>query len=214
MIDDTEDELLGIPQFLKRDPANPLPQPQGPKKDFSMMRVKSPKPDEDDELLEDDLESEEVNDAEVEDDDEVETSAKPEDDEVEEEAETEVEKPKARRGRPPKAANEAMPKAAKAAVKPAKAPAKAVKAKANGAVKKAKPAAEKDVWGYRKGSTKSQAAAMYALKRGATLAEVKEKLGSVQLNVLVELEGKGHTVRRIKEKGTGARQITRYFLSD
>jgi hypothetical protein len=114
--------------------------------------------------------------------------------------------------------------APKPAKKPAKAPGKpAGKAKAAKADKPAKadkaPAkprkapAPKDDFGYREGSMKSQAAALYAHKKGATLEEVKEKLGSVQLNVLKELEGKGHTVKRVKEKGDGTRQVTRYFLS-
>ena len=53
---------------------------------------------------------------------------------------------------------------------------------------------------------------MYARKNGATLAEVKEALGSVQLNVLVGLEAEGFTVNKEKEKIEGQRPVTRYFL--
>ena len=104
----------------------------------------------------------------------------------------------ARPGRPAKI--KATGKAAKAIAKPVKAkPAKRDKV-------------ELDEFGYRKGSLKSKAAAQYSLKRGATLAEVKEKLGSVQLNVLTELEGKGYKVTKSKEAGDGPRQVTRYRL--
>ena len=97
------------------------------------------------------------------------------------------------------------PKPAKAA-KPAKTPkpAKIVKAKA---------LTSADVYGYRDGSKKSQAAAMYSGKKGATLEEVKTALGSVQLNLLKDCEARGFKVRRVKEAGDGKRQVTRYFLS-
>jgi len=93
--------------------------------------------------------------------------------------------------------------APKATVKAAKAPAKA---------KEAKPVTVKDQFGLRKASTRSEAAAMYARKNGATLNEVKEKLGSVQLNVLVALEAEGYTVEREKIERKGERAITRYRL--
>lgn len=107
----------------------------------------------------------------------------------------------------PKKATKAAPKAKKAASKPAKAPAKA-RAKA-----RVSNTANLDDFGYRKGSLKSQAAAMYASKKGATMAEVYAKLESNQLNLLTDLEGKGHKVKRVKEDGDGPRQVTRYFLS-
>lgn len=112
-----------------------------------------------------------------------------------------------------KAAGKAKAKpAAKAAPKPEKAPKAAVKA-AKGKTAKAKSEpAEKDQFGLRKGSTKSKAAAMYARKNGATLAEVKDALGSVQLNVLVGLEEDGFTVKREKETRDGQRPVTRYML--
>ena len=121
------------------------------------------------------------------------------------EVEVEAEAPK-----PAKTAHKAASKPAgkPKAAKPAKAP------KANKAPAKPRKAPKpKDEFGYREGSMKSQAAALYAAKHGATLEEVKEKLGSIQLNVLKELESKGHTVKRTKEKGDGARVVTRYFLS-
>lgn len=107
--------------------------------------------------------------------------------------------------------NGATHKAVKAAKAPAKAKAtpKPAKAKAKAKVE----AAEKDKWGFRDGSLKSKAAALYAAKKGATLEEVKEALGSVQLNLLKDLEAKGHKVKKVKEDGEGKRKVTRYFLS-
>lgn len=109
---------------------------------------------------------------------------------------------------------------AKATAKPAKAakpvkgakPAKAPKKATGKPAKAAKPKAELDAYGYREGSLKSKAAAMYASKKGATLDEVKDALGSVQLNLLKDLEGRKFKVRREKEEGSGARKVTRYFL--
>lgn len=105
-----------------------------------------------------------------------------------------------------------------ASVDTAKPTKKAVKAKAVKAAKpeKAKPtkaAAASDAFGFREGSLKSKAAAMYAAKKGATLEEVKAALGSVQLNLLKDLEGRNFKVKRVKEAGDGKRQVTRYFLS-
>lgn len=99
--------------------------------------------------------------------------------------------------------------AKKAAAKPA------VKAKAEKPAKVAKPKADtakKDKWGFREGSAKSKAVALYAAKGGATLEEVKEAVGSVQLNVLNGLEAEGHTVDRKKEVREGQRPVTRYRL--
>tara|TARA_R110000868_G_scaffold279441_1_gene539473 strand:- start:502 stop:1086 length:585 start_codon:yes stop_codon:yes gene_type:complete len=115
-------------------------------------------------------------------------------------------------------------KPAKAAKGPTKAEAAAnlAKAKAKGKVApvkadkaKGKPKAKTplDDFGFREGSVKSSAAAMYASKRGATLNEVKDKVGSIQLNLLKALEEKGHKVKKVKEDGDGNRQVTRYFLS-
>lgn len=89
----------------------------------------------------------------------------------------------------------------------------AAKGKAQAPVKRATATAEKDAYGFKKGSLKSKAAAMYASKAGATLTEVKKALDSSQLNVLVELENKGCKVVKKREKGKGKRPITRYFLS-
>jgi len=101
-------------------------------------------------------------------------------------------------------------KAAKAAPVKAKAASKPAKGKAVAA----KPRGKRDAWGFMANSLKSQAAAMYASKKGATLDEVKAKLKSLQLNLLTKLEGEGFKVRKVKEEGpTGKRQVTRYFLS-
>lgn len=107
--------------------------------------------------------------------------------------------------------------AAKATVKAKNAPkATARAAKATNKVKAAKPKAEskveKDIWGFRKGSAKSKAVAMYARKSGASLEEVKAVVGSVQLNVLNSLEENGARVERVKEQRDGQRPITRYYL--
>ena len=109
---------------------------------------------------------------------------------------------------PVKATKVAKPpvKAAKTAAKPAKAPAKVAKPKAE------KAEVPRDAFGLKKGSLKSNAAAMYNRKNGATLVEVKDKLGSVQLNVLTELEAKGHTVEKVKEERKEGRAVTRYIL--
>lgn len=116
-----------------------------------------------------------------------------------------------------KAKAPAAPKAKKAASKPAKGKA-APKAKAPkpAKAKASKPKGEKlplDKFGFREGSIKSKAAAMYADGNGATLAEVKKKLGSVQLNLLKELEGLGFKVTKKREAEDGKRPSTRYKLS-
>ncbi len=106
-----------------------------------------------------------------------------------------------------KAADKAKAKPAAKAAPKGKAASKAPKA--------AKPkaeAAKKDKFGLREGSAKSQAAAMYAEKGGATLEEVKAKVGSVQLNVLNDLEEAGHEVTKKKVEREGQRPVTRYFL--
>lgn len=77
---------------------------------------------------------------------------------------------------------------------------------------KAKTKSEIDKFGFRKKSLKSAAAAMYATKKGATLGEIKEKLNSAQLNLLKELEEKGHKITRTKEPGKGKKPVTRYHI--
>lgn len=97
--------------------------------------------------------------------------------------------------------------------KPVKAaPKAAVKAKAEKpkAAKKAK--VETDQYGLRKGSARSEAAAMYARKSGATLAEVKERVGSIQLNVLNALEAEGYVVTKEKLVRKDKRPVTKYYL--
>ena len=90
---------------------------------------------------------------------------------------------------------------------------KAAKGKAKKAERQRDPA-KLDAFGFRKESIKSKAAAMYAKGKGATLAEVKEVLGSVQFNLLTELEGKGHTVDKTEVKSSTGRMVTRYKLHD
>jgi outer membrane biosynthesis protein TonB len=124
-------------------------------------------------------------------------------------------KPKAKPAKKAAAKPEKQAKPKAKAEKPAK---KAAAAKAPDKAKAAKPKAEKkakaekDQWGLRKGSSKSEAAAMYARKNGATLEEVKEQVGSIQLNVLKELEAEGHFVQREKVERKGQRPLTRYKL--
>jgi hypothetical protein len=115
-----------------------------------------------------------------------------------------------------KAADKPKAKPAKVKAKAETAPkAKAKASKGSEKPKAAKPkaeAAKKDAFGFREGSAKSKAVALYAAKKGATLEEVKDAVGSVQLNVLNALEEDGHTVERKKEEREGARSVTRYFL--
>jgi len=90
--------------------------------------------------------------------------------------------------------------------------------KAKAPMKTAKPKRHRDPnkldeFGYRKGSTRSKAAHLYAGKKGATLAEVKTKLGTgTQYNVLTELQGRGFKVRRATEKNRAGREITRFYV--
>lgn len=121
------------------------------------------------------------------------------------------------------AAPKAAPKAAAKAAKPAKAvkakaeakPAKVAKGKTK-AAKERKPReanpATLDAFGFRKGTIKSNAAALYAKGKGATLAEVKEKLKSAQFNLLTEVETRGFTVEKNFVKNTNGRKVTRYHI--
>jgi hypothetical protein len=118
---------------------------------------------------------------------------------------------------PVKAAGKPVKKVAKAAVKAKTAPkatARAAKApiKAKATKPKAAGKVDKDAWGFRKGSAKSKAVAMYTRKSGATLEEVKAVVGSVQLNVLNKLEEDGAKIKRVKEQRDGQRPVTRYYL--
>ena len=69
-----------------------------------------------------------------------------------------------------------------------------------------------DQFGFRSGSLKSRAAAMYASKKGATLAEVKDALKSSQFNLLTELEKRKVKIERTQDEGSGARKVTRYHI--
>lgn len=108
-------------------------------------------------------------------------------------------------------------KAAKAAKAAPKAKAKAAKPapKAKAKAKKAREVnpAMVDAFGLRKGSIKSKAAALYARADGATLAEVKKVVGSVQYNVLKQLEEKGYKLKRVEETSKkSGRTTNRFFL--
>lgn len=113
-----------------------------------------------------------------------------------------LDKKKADKAEAPKAKEEAKGKAPKKAEAP--------KAKPKAKAKESE--VKRDIYGYKEGSLKSKAAAMYASADGATMQEVKKKLGSVQLNLLTDLEERGCTVKKTKEEGNGARPVTRYFL--
>lgn len=110
-----------------------------------------------------------------------------------------------------KAKSKPKAKAAKPAAKKAKAAAKPVKGKAKR--RDINPDLV-DAYGFRKGTIKSKAAAMYARKDGATLAEVKKALGSVQYNVIKQLEEKGFKIRRseVDNRATG-RTATKFMLA-
>lgn len=69
-----------------------------------------------------------------------------------------------------------------------------------------------DQFGFRLGSKKSKAAAMYGSKNGATLAETKKALKSTQYNVLTELESKGYKIKRTPDSGDEDRKVTRFHL--
>lgn len=120
----------------------------------------------------------------------------------------------ARRARPKvKAARPAKKAAPVATPRAAKAKAKAKTAKpAKKAAKRERDPAKLDPFGYRKGSIRSLAAAMYASKRGATLAEVKAKVGTIQFNVLTELKDRGFKRKEVREASKSGREVTRYFV--
>lgn len=184
----TSDDNLDIPPFLKREPGQDWSWPT-PKRQELPMR----------------------------DDDKAAAAA---DTEASAPAEKPVKAPKATKvAKPRKGANgAATDKAAKAAPKAAKT-AKGT-AKAAKAAKVAKPAkaqrqrdpAKLDTFGFRKDSIKSRAAAMYAKGKGATLAEVKEEVGSVQFNLLTELGGRGFQIDQTEVKNAAGRMVTRYKL--
>lgn len=124
-----------------------------------------------------------------------------------------------RRPLPPKGAakpdkGKPKPEAIKAPSKPPEALKKASGKASKG--DKGKPAIEPakaavDAYGFKLDTVRSKAAAMYASKKGATVAEVQEALGSLQLNLLKDVEKRGFTIERTKEKG-GTRMITRYRI--
>lgn len=131
--------------------------------------------------------------------------------------------------KPDKAKAEATDKGDKPAKKADKGGDKAKPKKAadkadTGKAKRKEPA-ETDRWGLRVGSLRSQAVGMYSGSReikkgkmkgsfinGSTLNEVKEAISSSQLNVLKDMEERGHKLVRTKEPGKGNKEVTRYFL--
>jgi len=94
----------------------------------------------------------------------------------------------------------------------AKGKGKAVKAKGKARKPRQFDPAKLDPFGFRKGSLKSMAAAIYAKGKGATLAEVKEHLDSSQFNLLKQVEAAGFAVKRTYEQGNGNRKVTRYKI--
>jgi hypothetical protein len=71
---------------------------------------------------------------------------------------------------------------------------------------------KKDGFGLRHGSVRGRAAALYAREEGATLTEIAKEVGSIQFNVLRQLEKRGWSVTTKKEAGEKNRIVTRYFL--
>ena len=189
---------LDIPAFLKREPsAAPQPEATATQQELPMRTIAPTR-------ATDDAVAAEASDTEA--------PAKP------------AGKPRKAAAKPAKAASPANGAAkangkAKVTAKGAKAPAKKaapaatakpVKAKAKKAERQRDPA-KLDQWSFRKGSIKSKAAAMYAKAKGATLAEVKEEVGSVQFNLLTELKEAGHSVEVDQVKANG-RLVNRYKL--
>jgi hypothetical protein len=183
---ETQDDLLGIPAFLKREPGVSKP---APKQELPMRT-----------------------------DDE---ATAPADTEAPADKAKPAKAAKPRKAKPASAngkaadkanGNAATPTKAKAA-KPLKAAAKPAKAKAVKAkAQRQRDPAKLDQFGFRKGSIKSTVAAMYAKGKGATLAEVKESVGSIQFNLLTELKGRGFKVEQAEVKSPAGRLVTRYKL--
>lgn len=68
-----------------------------------------------------------------------------------------------------------------------------------------------DQFGYRVGSAKSNAAALYVV--GATRKEIKDKLGTDQYNVLLELEQQGYIITKKRVRIGKNRPHLRYTIS-
>ncbi len=66
-----------------------------------------------------------------------------------------------------------------------------------------------NVWGLREGTARAKAVALYARPEGASLAEVKGAVGSVQYNVLTEMKTRGHTVTVSGKRGAQRYQLIR-----
>lgn len=130
-------------------------------------------------------------------------------------------KAKRKAGRGSNGHDDNPPKRVKAKAKQTAAAPKAKAAKPKKVAVKAKGAAKKqateskvarDQFGFKQGTKKSKAAALYSSKKGATLEEVKKVTGSIQFNLLTQLEDAGFKITREQEPGKGNRQVTRYFL--
>lgn len=90
---------------------------------------------------------------------------------------------------------------------------KATKGKAKApAAQRQRDLTKLDAYGFRLGTIKAKAAAMYAKGKGATLADVKAALGSVQFNLLTEVKERGFTVEEADVKGPTGRIVTRYKI--
>lgn len=116
----------------------------------------------------------------------------------------------------PEPANEPETDGEQTPAVPADAPETPAQPKAAKTTKKrvtGRAAVEKDAFGFAIGTLKSRAASLYAARDGATAAEVKAALGSLQLNLLTVLVKRGFTVTKAKEKADkNERLVTRYFL--
>ena len=107
------------------------------------------------------------------------------------------------------ASNEPMPIEKPKRKRATKAKGKAKSTKGTRAPRTADPA-KLDAYGFRVGSIRSRAAAMY--KKGATLADVKAETGGIQYNVLNELKAAGFEIKETTVKGIGKKTSTRYKI--
>ncbi len=71
---------------------------------------------------------------------------------------------------------------------------------------------ERDEFGFVEGSINSMAAKLYAREEGATTAEIKNRLGSPQLNLFKVVVKKGYTIKKEQTKTEEGRKVTRYFI--
>jgi len=69
-----------------------------------------------------------------------------------------------------------------------------------------------DAFGFRLGTKKAMAAAMYAKKPGATLSEVKKAVGTPQFNVLTEMDKRGFVIERTPVSGPTGKKVLRFHV--